>query len=77
VRTTVTLGVALALAGRGGDPTATRAACIVPSPDIPDPPMPARPPVRMLAVGASLGAPLFHSICHDDYTATVAAIAQP
>lgn len=51
--------------------------CVLPNPDNPDLPQVARPPVRMLEVGASLGPLEFHSICQDDYSAIVATIAQP
>lgn len=51
--------------------------CVLVDPNFPDFPQTARPPVRMLEVGASLGPLEFHSICQHDYSAIVATIAQP
>ncbi|MCY1071670.1 hypothetical protein OV090_43400 [Nannocystis sp. RBIL2] len=51
--------------------------CVLANPQDPDFPQVARPPVRMLEVGASLGPLEFHSICQDDYSALLATIAQP
>ncbi|MDC0721346.1 hypothetical protein [Nannocystis bainbridge] len=51
--------------------------CVLPNAIDPDYPMTARPPVRMLEVGASLGPLEFHSICREDFSAALAAIAQP
>lgn len=58
--------------GPSGDPSGGSS-----DPNDPEFPNTARPPVRMLEVGASLGALEFHSICQDDYSAAIAAIAQP
>jgi hypothetical protein len=51
--------------------------CVLEDPQNPDFPQTARPPVRMLEVGASLGPLEFHSICQHDYSAILATIAQP
>lgn len=51
--------------------------CVLVDPQNPDFPQTARPPARMLEVGASLGPLSFHSICQLDYSAILATIAQP
>ncbi|MBZ5708815.1 hypothetical protein [Nannocystis pusilla] len=51
--------------------------CVLPNPNDPEYPQIARPPVRMLEVGASLGPLEFHSICQYDFSAAIATIAQP
>ncbi|WAS95464.1 hypothetical protein [Nannocystis punicea] len=51
--------------------------CVLANPDDPDYSQTARPPVRMLEVGASLGPLEFHSICQNDYSVPLAKIAQP